>query len=57
MEDGVVVGGQREATLVKILGVVVSQGWKFVNRFSKVISKASLKIAPVRKLRSYLNIT
>lgn len=48
------VGGRREATSVKLLGVVVSQGWKFVNHVSKVISKASLKIAHVRKLRSYL---
>ena len=54
LEEGVMVGGRKEATSVKLLGVVVSQGWKFVNHVSKVISKASLKIAHVRKLRSYL---
>ena len=54
LQDGVEVGGRKEATSMKLLGVTVSQGYQFTNHLSKTISKVSQRLSHVKRLGRYL---
>ena len=54
LQDGVEVGGRKEATSMKLLGVTVSQGYQFTNHVSKTISKVSQRLSHVKRLGRYL---
>lgn len=51
---GVVIGGRPEAQQVKLLGVTVSQNYKFGGHVSRVISNVNYKLSHVAKVRNLL---
>ena len=56
LPDGVVVDGRKEATQVRLLGIVVQSGYKFDNHVSSIISRVSYRVAHLRRLRRYMSM-
>ena len=47
----VIIGGRQESSKIKLLGMTVDANYKFISHTSKLISKASLRLAHIAKVR------